>query len=196
MSCYYYSTNLSINYEGTFMNNQKGFTLIELMIVVAIIGVLAAIAIPQYQNYIGKAQATRLVGEMASVKTQVEMCLLDGYECGFNVAETTLLGAVAPAAGTYTGNGIAVQAAANHKPTVTITPTTGAAVITGTFGTGAAAALTGKVIQWHRNTTSVAAAVTNIPGSWACETTILEPRFIPVGCVYLAAPTAIAALHP
>ncbi|WP_201554592.1 pilin [Psychrobacter sp. 72-O-c] len=174
------------------MNNQKGFTLIELMIVVAIIGVLAAIAVPQYQNYIAKAQVTRVLGEMGAIKTHVELCLIDGNECGFNVAETSLLGA---AAGTYTGNGAAVQVALNHKPTVVIAPTTGSAVISGMFGTGAAAALSGKTIQWHRNTTSVAAAATSIPGSWACQTNITEVRFIPAGCTSPTL-TAIAVLHP
>jgi type IV pilus assembly protein PilA len=188
MSCYYYSTNLSINYKGTFMNNQKGFTLIELMIVVAIIGVLAAIAVPQYQTYIAKAQATRLLGEMAAVKTQVELCLIDGNECAFNVAQTSLLGA---ASGTYTGNGVPVQAALNHKPTVVIAPTTGSAVISGLFGSSAAAALTGKTIQWHRNFTTSA---TGISGSWACQTNITEIRFIPSECTSPAL-TAIAVAH-
>lgn len=60
------------------MNAQKGFTLIELMIVVAIIGILAAIAIPQYQNYIAKSQVSRAMGETSSIKTSVETCLNEG----------------------------------------------------------------------------------------------------------------------
>ena len=51
---------------------QQGFTLIELMIVVAVIGVLAAIAIPQYQNYVAKSELGAGLATITSVRTNVE----------------------------------------------------------------------------------------------------------------------------
>src|SRR6187431_1386525 len=53
------------------MKIQKGFTLIELMIVVAIIGILAAVAIPQYQDYTVKAKLSKSAGYVAPIKTAI-----------------------------------------------------------------------------------------------------------------------------
>lgn len=57
------------------MNNQpsKGFTLIELMIVVAIIGVLSAVALPAYQNYTRRATFVELISAVGGIKTPIEM---------------------------------------------------------------------------------------------------------------------------
>ncbi|MDN7132481.1 pilin [Halomonas sp. MC140] len=52
-------------------SNQRGFTLIELMIVVAIIGVLASFAVPQYQNYVGRAQVGEALSLMSPVKAAI-----------------------------------------------------------------------------------------------------------------------------
>ncbi|MGB1305694.1 pilin, partial [Pseudoalteromonas marina] len=58
----------------TMTQKQQGFTLIELMIVVAIIGILAAIALPQYQTYTKKARFSEVVLAASSAKGLVDVC--------------------------------------------------------------------------------------------------------------------------
>ena len=62
--------NILLQLEKT--QSQKGFTLVEMMIVVAIIAVLAAIAYPSYQQYVIKSKRTDMMGEMYNIASEIE----------------------------------------------------------------------------------------------------------------------------
>ncbi len=69
-------------------NKQQGFTLIELMIVIAIVGILAAVALPAYQDYTKRARFTEVISLSGGIKTAVELCTQEagGDETGCDSA--------------------------------------------------------------------------------------------------------------
>ena len=153
---------------------QKGFTLIELMIVVAIIGILAAIAIPSYQNYIGRSQVTRVMGEAGNLKTAVDNCLLNGKlalgqagnQCQLDATGSNLQTGAKQDGSTAVATGTGVAQVTS--------PLTATSVITATFGNSAAADLqvaAQNTLLWTRAA----------DGTWTCSTTVLG-KYRPAAC--------------
>lgn len=164
---------------------QKGFTLIELMIVVAIIGILAAIAIPQYQNYIARAQISEPVSLLGAAKTPITEFVASNGAFP-TTAQLENLGI------TDDENGAVAKAESILKiETDDVDATDG--VITGTLiatleSTGLNAAFTSKTVVLAYNSAT---------GKWACGTSVVADnhQLLPSDCRQDKA-TAIADVKP
>jgi len=149
--------NIQINHT------QKGFTLIELMIVVAIIGILAAIAIPQYQDYTARTQVNRAYSEISSYRTAVEERLLRNEATDFGVAQDlTDIG--------YTPSNLVNTVAGNVDGTAADN------TITATLDGDVGANISGTEIELIRG----------VDGGWTCNIVDgganFKESYVPAGC--------------
>lgn len=151
---------------------ESGFTLIELSIVIAIIGILAAIAIPQYQIYIAKTQTTRVINELGQLRMTVEECLQTGRDviglgtddCDPRASASNLI---------VGGSQVGVVLPNNMGVAQLTSPLTLTSSITATVSSQVTPSLAGKKIRWLRTGN----------GSWSCSSNI-ESSYLPNTCQY------------
>ena len=136
---------------------QKGFTLIELMIVVAIIGILAAIAIPAYQDYITRSKVTELVTA--------------GSACKASVSEYYQTQNVFPS------NNSSAGCASNPTKYITSLAVSGN-IITVTASTGAGAIPVAAAGAYILSGTSTTAGTID----WSCTASSIEAKYLPANC--------------
>jgi type IV pilus assembly protein PilA len=130
-----YLLTKELNMKRSMQKVQKGFTLIELMIVVAIIGILAAVALPAYQDYTTKAKFAEVNSVGTAYQTAVSACAqelgtLTGCSLGTNGIPATAATTYVASIGVTDGVITVTPAALFSASTLVLTPTLGVSTLT------------------------------------------------------------------